>query len=77
MTSVKLLCLQMQESLKVRNEIVCRLISHTKYCKLTILGTQIRLRGGGTTFCEPPKPVEIRTKFPETWMFDNLEFDSG
>lgn len=25
----------------------------------------------------PKKPVEIRTKFPETWLFDNLEFDSG
>lgn len=24
----------------------------------------------------PKKPVEIRTKFPETWLFDNLEFDS-
>ena len=26
---------------------------------------------------EQRKPVEIRTKFPETWLFDNLEFDSG
>lgn len=25
----------------------------------------------------PKKPVEIRKKFPETWLFDNLEFDSG
>ena len=25
----------------------------------------------------PPKSVEIRTKFPETWLFDNLELDSG
>ncbi|XP_070505072.1 CD109 antigen-like isoform X2 [Chironomus tepperi] len=23
------------------------------------------------------KPVEIRKKFPETWLFDNLEFDSS
>ena len=23
------------------------------------------------------KPVEIRKKFPETWLFDNLEFDNG
>jgi hypothetical protein len=26
---------------------------------------------------EPRKPVQVRTKFPETWLFDNLEFDSG
>jgi len=31
----------------------------------------------GMNFSEKRKPVEIRTKFPETWLFDNLEFDSG
>lgn len=24
----------------------------------------------------PPKPIEIRKTFPETWIFDNLDFDS-
>lgn len=23
-----------------------------------------------------PKPIEIRKTFPETWIFDNLNFDS-
>lgn len=23
-----------------------------------------------------PKPIEIRKEFPETWLFDSLEFDS-
>lgn len=22
----------------------------------------------------PPKPIEIRKEFPETWLFDHLEF---
>ena len=24
----------------------------------------------------PKKPIEIRTEFPETWLFDSLDFDS-
>ncbi|CAH1734421.1 unnamed protein product [Chironomus riparius] len=31
---------------------------------------------GGGSIVER-KPVEIRKKFPETWLFDSLEFDSG
>ena len=23
-----------------------------------------------------PKPIEIRKEFPETWLFDSLDFDS-
>ena len=29
-------------------------------------------RGGSSP---EPKPIEIRKEFPETWLFDSLEFD--
>jgi len=30
---------------------------------------------GGASGGGPPKEVVIRTTFPETWLFDSLEFD--
>ncbi|CAG9810736.1 unnamed protein product [Chironomus riparius] len=36
---------------------------------------QAALNRGGST--PEPKPIEIRKEFPETWLFDSLEFDSS
>jgi hypothetical protein len=36
----------------------------------------LQSRPPAASFDEKPKPIEIRKTFPETWLFDSLEFDS-